>query len=428
MTEADPSAAAGFAASRRALDRAVRRERGRLIAGLVARFGPQRLDLVEDVTQEALLEALSAWAFRGLPDNPGAWLARVARNKAVDRLRRSGRETGLAAADALAGEGTPEAALSADMPDPELRLMLLCADPALTEGERLALTLTLAGGFTAREAAQAFLAGEAALGQRVARAKRKLRAAGGPAPAGDLFALRARAPIVRRALHLMFGLGYAPRSGDRLVREDVCREALRLTEVWLAHPGGDAPESQALAALMCFQAARLRARMDEDGAPVLLRDQDRGLWDPELIAAGAAHLARARAAERPSSYHLEAAIAGAHAMSPAWAATDWAGIVRLYEALAALTGSPAARVNGAVAAAMAGDAAGAAAQLEALAADPRLRRYAFLHQARAEAFAALGRAAEADAARREATRLGLSGPMRRFVESRMGASGSLLGP
>ncbi len=405
---------------RKVLDRVVRRERGRLIAGLAARLGPSRIALAEDVAQDAILEAMRGWTHSGLPDNPAAWLARVARNKAIDRLRREGRETGFEnEADARA-ETPDDSVHSADIADPELRLVTLCCHPSLTPGEQLAMALKLAGGFTARDVSAAFLANEAAIGQRLARAKRKLADAADLAAPGSVFDLRARLPAILKAVYLLFSLGYAPRDGERLILEDVCREALRLAEQLANHRAAGTPDAMALAALLSFQASRLEARSDDAGHPVLLKDQDRARWDHTLIARGQDWLSAARHNGVPSAYHLEAAIAGAYANAPDWISTDWPAINTLYKALSQTAPSPIIHVNACVARAMAGEPDAALGQLDEVT-SPALERFGVTALARGEILACLGREAEAARALEAALAARQSSPVRDHLEDRIAA-------
>lgn len=408
---------------RRELDRIVRRERGRLVAGLAARLGPVRIDVAEDVAQEALLQALEGWDYKGMPDQPAAWLARVARNKAIDRLRREGREDGYDDDQDARTAPANDTVHGADVADPELRLIVLCCHPALTMNEQLALTLKLSGGFTAREVAAVFVADEAAVGQRLARARRKLKSAEDIlAMPGGLFELRRRMPAVLKAVYLLFSLGYAPRTGDRLVLNEVCGEALRLAELLADHAATRGPEAEALAALLNLQSARLPARVGPNGKPALLKDQDRSLWDRHLIDAGLRRLAAARDVAAPTPYHLEAAISAAHCSAPSWAATDWTAIGKLYGALEALTGSPVVAVNACVAEAMSGDPVAALARLDRLSADPRLKHFVLVQLARGELLAMLNRRGEAAKAYQAVADGKVSAPVRRHLEGLLGDS------
>ncbi len=242
-------------AFRAELDRLVRRERGRLLADLVHRLGPHQVDLAEDVAQEALVAAMAVWPYQGLPDKPGAWLARVARNKAYDRLRRQVREAVLTDEPASATGDDASRLFEAAIGDPELRLVFLCCHSSLTEQDRLALTLKLVSGFTARDIGQLLLASDAAIGQRLARVKRKLKALGPSIrDAPSRFGIARRVPTALKVVYLMFSLGHAPRRGSKLVQQDVAMEALRLSRVLADDTLTGCPRAQALAALLCFHA------------------------------------------------------------------------------------------------------------------------------------------------------------------------------
>ena len=421
MDDAGSEGAPHAAATRRALDQMARRQRGRLIGMLVRDLGHDRVELAEDVAQEAILAALSAWPYSGLPDHPEAWLARVARNKAIDRLRRGGREAPLPDPDletAEAAEG--DEVFRARVPDPSLRLAWLCCHAELDTLDRLALVLRIVSGFTAGEIAQLLLITESGVAQRLVRARKRLQSLGTAvteAPGPSEIALRT--PLVLRAVYLMFSLGNAPRSGDHLIGRDLMDEAIRLARALAQHPDYGTAEADALAALLCLQGARADARVDDAGRPVLLRDQDRSRWDRTLIEAGVAHLQRARSAHPPSRYHVEAAIAASHTLAPSWEACDWNGIVTCYEALARLIDSPVVRVNGAVARAWAGDPDRALGELDRLARDPRMADYAPFHLARAEVRRLLGAIEASSVDYRRALEAGTSAPVAAFIEQRL---------
>ena len=378
------------------LERLARTQRRRLVADIVAKLGVKRLEMAEDVVQDAVIAAMQSWPYKGMPDNPGAWLNRVARNKAYDRLRREGREQSITNNDESDSEQLPldtaavqQAAdtrhgqfYGAQVDDPELKLIFLCCHGDLGEEDRLMLTLKVVSGFTARDIAAVFLKKEAAVGQRLARAKRKLRALedalegeGNTDGLSDLsrFAVQARLNTVLKVIYLMFALGYAPQRGDSLVQQDVALEALRLAEVLVAARETAQPAAHALAALLNLQASRFAARLGPDtassalgGGLVLLRDQNRALWDHNLMKRGMVHLAAAQSGETLSRYHLEAGIAAAHATAKHFADTDWAGICALYARLEAMTKSPVVAVNACVAQAFGGAPEKAFLKLESL--------------------------------------------------------------
>jgi RNA polymerase sigma-70 factor (ECF subfamily) len=401
---------------RQLLDRITRRERGRLLAGLVQRLGPHQLALAEDVAQEALLSALADWQYRGIPENPTAWLSRVAHNRALDRLRRERRIRPL--------DDAPEPGVETIAPerigDPELKLMFLCCRSELDGIDQLALTLRVVSGFTAREIAGLFLCSEAAMGQRLARCKRRLAGHNGastePLTAFDITRHR---EAVLKVIYLMFSLGYAPRQGDVLIRRDVADEALRLALELAQQPQTASPDTLALAALLCFQASRFDSREDAEGLPALLKDQDRSCWNGELIQAGFEYLRQSSGAERVSRYHLEAGIASLYAAAPGWEHIDWPALLRQYRQLERMVDSPVVSISAAVAEAFAGEPERALAKLDALAADATLASYAPFHIARAEVLKLLGRDTEARGHFQAAIDAGSAAPVVQHLQQRL---------
>ena len=339
-------------------DETVRRERGWLIASLVSKLGPSNVELAEDVAQDAILKALSIWPYKGVPDNPRAWLRRVASNAAIDRVRRSARELGVD--DDWDFITTEPDIITPSLSDPELDLMVLCCDPELSQKDQLFLALKTVCGFTAAESAALFFMSEEALSQRLSRARRQLKSRSGTlARFPTRFALADRMPQVMKIIYLMFAQGYLPRRGDDLFRVDVCREALRLSEGLIASAQVKGASLHALHALLLFQSSRQPARTNSAGELITLDQQDRALWDRDAIAQAFKHLDAARADEVVTRYHLEAGIASLHAQAVTWAATDWASISRLYELLSQQAPSLAVFVNWAVSLMMLGDENGA---------------------------------------------------------------------
>ncbi len=380
------------------------------------------IDAAEDVVQEAFAQALDHWPARGIPDRPGAWLLTAARHRALDRLRRARRAN--ARADALAYEAglgardeRPEVVDPESIPDDRLRLIFTCCHPELPAESRVALTLRLVGGLSTVEIARAFLVPEPTIAQRLVRAKRTIRARGlvYEVPEGD--ELAARLPAVLAVVYLIFNEGYAAHSGDALVRDDLCAEALRLGGMLVELMPGEA-EALGLLALMELQASRASARVDADGNLVLLADQDRARWDRARIGRGLACLQRAGAIERAGPYQLQAAIAACHALAASWEATEWPRIVGLYATLAAAAPSPVVELNRAAAIGMAeGPAAGLAA-LDRMDAAP-LSAYHLFPAARADFLRRLGRSAEAAAEYRAALKLVDNTRERAFLAARL---------
>jgi RNA polymerase sigma-70 factor (ECF subfamily) len=337
-------------------DHLFRHEAGKLVATLTRIFGLERLSLAEDVVQEALIRALQTWPYHGVPDNPAAWITQTAKNLALDVLRREAvfraKEAAVAeqieriAAAAAAGDRTDA---ETDIKDDRLRMMFVCCHPLIAEESQVALALKTLCGFSSAEVARAFLTNEATVAKRITRAKQRIREAGlaFEIPAGPELAVRLDA--VLHTLYLLFNEGYKATAGDRLVREDLCHEAIRLATLLAGHPAGDQPRTHALLALMLLNAARLAAREDVDGNLLRLREQDRAQWSRPMIARGMRHLARSAAGETLSPYHVQAGIAACHCMAPDYGATDWPRILSLYDRLVAMDGSPVVALNRAVA-------------------------------------------------------------------------------
>ena len=394
-----------------------------MVATLARIFGLEHLDAVEDAVQDALVQALKRWSFTGMPDNPAAWLMRVARNKMLDRLRRAGTwrekrewlERGVAGSDEAAGH---ETWFAGELADDQLRMIFACCHPAVARRDQVALVLKTVGGFGVAEIARAFLAREPAIAQRLVRAKRRLREGGARLEVPPPAELGARLEAVLEAIYLMFNEGYGAHAGSDLVRTDLCHEAIRLVGLLAEHPTTAAPRVHALAALLCFQASRLPERVDAAGELLLLADQDRTRWDRRLIAAGVGHLGRSAAGGELSIYHLEAEIASCHALAPSWAATDWRRILTAYDDLLARRSSPVVALNRAVALAELKGAEAALEALEPLAEEKSLEGYYPYWSVRGELLRRAGRSEEARAAFRRALDLESSAPVKRLLMRR----------
>ena len=368
-----------------AIARAFREEGPAILATLIRQVGD--FQLAEDALQDAFGAAVATWPRDGVPDNPAAWITTTARRRAIDRLRRERaladrveRLAVLAERDSQAADEEPEDDVVAD---DRLRLLFTCCHPALAMEARVALTLKSLGGLTTAEVAHAFLVPEPTMAQRLVRAKRKIATARIPYRVPPADELAERLAGVLAVVYLIFNEGYAAAAGDRLVRGELCAEAIRLGRLLANLMPGDA-ETRGLLALMLLQDARREARVDSDGAFVPLDRQDRELWDEGRIREGLVALQEALDRRAPGPYQLQAAIAALHAKAPRPEATDWPQIATLYAELARVAPSPVVEVNRAVAVAFAGDHDTALALLEPLLGEPRMRAYAPLHAAHAE--------------------------------------------
>jgi RNA polymerase sigma-70 factor, ECF subfamily len=407
---------------------AFRQEWGRITAALIHQTGDW--DLAEECAQDAFTQALRRWPREGVPNRPGAWLMTVARNRAIDRLRRgstyrakleeltvlASRETG-ADSPAPGGDDGDDSG-DGGVPDERLRLIFTCCHPALAMEARVALTLRTLTGLSTAEIARAFLVPEATMAKRLVRAKHKIAHARIPYRVPSAAALPQRVPGVLAVLYLVFNEGYSASVGDDLIRRDICDRAVALTQV-LAELLPAEPEAKGLLALMLFHRSRQAARVNDRGDLVTLEDQDRTRWDQAQIKLARRHLEAALGARRPGQYQLQAAIAACHAAAPAALATDWPTIARLYQYLADMTGSPVVELNRAVAVAMADGPAAGLALVERLAAGGALAGYYLLPATRADFLRRLGRSDEAASAYEEAAALAGTAPERRFLNARL---------
>jgi RNA polymerase sigma-70 factor (ECF subfamily) len=408
------------------VDHLFRRQAGQMVATLTRTLGPRHLSLAEDAVQDALMTAMQQWPFRGIPDNPEAWLFQVARNRALDRLRHGRMAAGKQpeiARDAATFEGPGAApALRHELPavqDDQLGLLFLACHPSLAPDARVALALKLVGGFSVGEIARAFLSQEPAIAQRLVRAKRQLREQNASFGMPDPPELPVRLDSVLDALYLMFNEGYAATSGDQLIRDDVAAEAIRLARMLAAYPATNAPRAWALVALMLLHAARFPARVDSEGTLFLLRDQDRAKWDRALIAEGMQALDRASAGDRITAFHLEAGIAACHVASPSWDSTDWPRIVELYDELLSLTRSPVVAMNRAIAVSRVEGALSGLAALDAIEHLSALDRYPLLPAIQAELWREAGDLDRAVSCYRTALGLARSAPEQRWLTGRL---------
>ena len=405
-----------------------RREAGRITAALTRLFGMHNLALAEDVVQDAFCRALGVWKFRGVPENPSAWLMATAKNRALDMLRRerTARTYAPELGRLLESEWTLVPAIQevfspAAIKDDELRMMFSCCHPRLSEESQIALILHILCGFSVDEVAGAFVSGHAAMEKRITRAKRVLAESKRLFEIADSSDFSARLPGVQRALYLLFNEGYHGASAESAVRTELCREAMRLIKILLGHPLAATPPTHALAALMHLHAARLPSRVDGTGNLSPFYEQDRSKWDAKLIAEGQELLNLAATGPELSEYHVEAGIAAVHASAPNAEDTDWRTIVSFYDMLMRIRPSPVVALNRAVALAELEGPERGLRELRAIEGRERLLSYPFYSAALGELELRRGRRRVAREHFEAALLLARSAMERQFLERRISA-------
>lgn len=397
-----------------------------MVSYLTRIFGLGRLDLAEDVVQDTLCRALETWSLQGLPDNPSAWLMRVARNRAIDLVRRDAQfrcfEPELAHLLRLRENLPVETpAFEKEIHDDQLRMMFSCCHPELSTEAQVTLILKTLCGFSVSEIAHALLAGEDSIEKRLGRARKLFRLSGTFVEIANATEIPERLEAVYQAIYLLFNEGYHGSRSAQTVREELCFEAIRLALLLSEHPEGDKPKTHALLALLCFHAARLSGRMDDDGGLLQLEIQDRSKWDRELIGRGFHFLEKASMGNELSEYHLEAGIAALHCEAPTYEKTEWAEILELYDLLYRLKPSPIVALNRAIAL---GNALGPEEGLDELRKIPdsaKLRNYPFYPAAQGEFHLLAGRPAEAEKHFEKAMKLARSRSETNFFERKLKA-------
>ncbi len=336
--------------SQQLVDHLFRHEAGKMIAVLTRVFGIQNLELVEDTVQETFLKALQAWKFGRFPDNPSAWLMRVARNQAIDLIRRQQRQTVLseemsAILELDAEHLIDQFFLDTEIADSQLRMIFACCHPDLDSQDQVALTLKTVSAFGAQEIAKALVSTEGTIQKRLYRAMEYIKAHSirFEIPAGD--ALLERLEIVHTVLYLLFNEGYHSVKADELIRHDLCGEAIRLCKLLVEHPLCSRPSTSALLSLMCLQASRFDSRLDNEHSIILLEHQDRTKWDQELIQLGYYYLNQSATGDHLSVYHLESAIAAEHCLAADFHSTNWQRLLDLYDKLLELKPIPIVQLN-----------------------------------------------------------------------------------
>jgi len=405
-----------------------RRESGRMVATLARIFGVHNLALAEDVVQDAFCRALEVWKFRGVPENPSAWLMATAKNRALDVLRRErtartfapelGRllESEWTLAPAVAESFAPQA-----IKDDQLRMMFSCCHPRLPEEAQVALMLHILCGFSVNEVAAAFVSSHAAMEKRITRAKKVLAGSKKLFDIADARDFAARLPAVLRALYLLFNEGYHGASAESAVRAELCREAMRLAALLREHPLAATPATFALSALLSLHAARLPARLDESGELRSLFHQDRSQWDTRLVEEGQRLLDLSASGPELTEYHVQAAIAWVHAAAPSAEDTDWERIVALYDQLMAIRPSPVIALNRAIAIAQHEGPERGLEEIRAIANSDRLAAYPFYRAALGEFEFRAGRAEAARDHFRAAISLARNPMERSFLSHRLAA-------
>lgn len=404
-----------------AVDHLFRSSAGQMVSYLTRVLGPAHMDLAEEAVQDALAKALQSWSFSGIPANPPAWLLQVARNRALDLIRHRGVAL-LKSAEIVAELKRPQAEANPELPealrDDELCMIFLACHPALSRDARIALSLKAVSGFSVKEIARAFLSDPATIAQRLVRAKRQIQEQNLRFALPPSRELGKSLDSVLEVLYLLFNEGYAAHAGDDLVRQDLCSEALRLALLVADSPVAQ-PKAHALVSLLAFQAARLAARVDDNGELVLLQDQDRGKWDSRLLALGSRRLAMSAEGTELSLYHLQAAIASIHAQAKDPATTNWEAILQLYDDLMELNPSGVVALNRIVALGKVHGPECALEELIEIENDPALRDYYLLPATRGSLLAETAKFSEAVHCFEAALGRPCSEPERRFLTRRM---------
>lgn len=397
-----------------------------MVSYLTRIFGLGRLDLAEDVVQDTLCRALEVWSMQGLPDNPSAWLIRVARNRAIDLLRRDDQFrffvpelTHILRLRENLTEELP--GFENEIQDDQLRMMFSCCHPELSTEAQVTLILKTLCGFSVSEIAHALLASRDSIEKRLGRARKVFRVSGTFVEVAGASDIPARLEAVYQAIYLLFNEGYHGSQSEPKVREDLCFEAVRLAILLSEHPEGDKPKTHALLALLCFHAARLAGRVDDDGNLIQLEMQDRSKWDRELIGRGFLCMDKASAGNELSEYHLEAAIAALHCAAATYEKTEWGRILELYDMLYRLNPSPIVALNKAVALGNARGPKAGLAELKGIRDSARLSDYPFYSAALGKFQILAGRPEEAAKHFEEAFKLARSQSEREFFAGRLRA-------
>lgn len=409
----------------KAIEHLFRTEYGKVVALLTHKFGTSYLEQVEDATQDTFVKAMQVWAYQSIPDNPTAWLYRVASNRLIDVLRRD-KKIEYGAIEELVPkdvELSAEPTLGQSISDSQLKMIFACCHPALSQEYQIILSLKLIGGFSNKELADALLKKEETVAKSFTRAKKKFREEVQLLKIPVQMGLQNRLFQVLRVIYLLFSEGYAATSGSQIIKRDICYEALRLTLLLKENNYCQHPNLNALIALMCFHASRFDARLDEAGELVTLEHHDRSKYNQELISIGIRHLEQAGTLDRtPSDYHLEAARSYYHSMAKTFEETDWKSILYLYDVQLKLFYSPMAALNRIIPFYQVHGAKEGLAELESLKSKSDLEGQGLYHAIKAELFYELSNKTEQQSALKKAITLTENELVKRHYEKKMNLS------
>lgn len=407
------------------VDHLFRHHSGQMVSVLSRLFGLEKLDLIEDAIQDAMIQALKLWAFQGIPNNPRAWLIEVAKNKIFDQLRRSNKFEATNEEFENASKHlqtlcfTDLVHFQNEVSEDVLQMMFACCHPLISPDSQVALTLKTVGGFSIGEITSAFLSREETIAKMLTRAKQKLRQHKIRLEMPSPDKISSRFESVLKVLYLMFNEGYNALQSKNLIRQDLCFEAIRLGKLLANHPLTNLPKVHALLALFLFQGARLNSRFDENGDILLLSQQNRSLWNKQMIAEGLQHFRLSAKGEELSDYHLEAEIASSHAVAKDFASTDWSRILSCYEILSERSPSPIVTLNKTIALAKVKDAESGLRALKTLKEEVSLTNYLPFYITLGELQAETGRNLEAVDSYQKAVKLSGNEAIRRFLQKKM---------
>ncbi len=411
------------------VDRLFRKLSSQLIATLTRILGTGSIDLAENVVQESFLQACKSWPYKGIPPNPEGWLTLVAKNRAIDLIRKENRlkdriPSLVDWSEAHNGESAANLESEDSIVDDQLRLIFIACHPCLSQQASVSLTLKVVGGFSVSEIARAFLKKEDAIRKQLTRSKQTIGSLDIPFELPQKAELAERIESVLAVIYLIFNEGYSTHEGDHAIRENVCQEAIRLSGVLLQktfYGKESVAKIHALRSLMLLHASRSQGRIDGHGELLLLEEQDRSQWDRSLIAAGLEHLSLSAKGEQMSRYHLEARIAAAHATAVSFEATDWETVLTCYQQLEQLAKNPVATLNKAVALAMARSIETGLSELDAIADNASLKSYYLLPATYAELYRRDDQPALAISHFEKALSLTTNQPVRRLIERHLAA-------